>query len=128
MLSGHHSALKKVVDERTAALSVFLKELTYIQALMGETPQRPPEPLNLTSSGFDAVKEDLRVKKIEQMNRRTAIQAVALEYRALLEALQLDDLTDFDRSIATNVEVVEELSRWTFSIVNSWLKTGLHPP
>ncbi|CAK4277192.1 unnamed protein product [Aphanomyces euteiches] len=106
LLRTDHSALKKVVDERTAALSVFLKELTYIQALMGENPQRPPEPLDLTFSGFDAVKEDLRVKKIEQMNRRKAIQAVALEYRALLEALQLDDLTDFDRSIATNVEAL----------------------
>ncbi|ETV81243.1 hypothetical protein, variant 1 [Aphanomyces astaci] len=99
-------ALKRVVDERTSALSAVVKELSYIQALMGEAPEKPSQPLDLTVAGIDRVKDALRVKKKEQANRRQAILKVADEYRVLVDQVQLVDLSDFDRSVVTNVEAL----------------------
>ncbi|RQM24194.1 hypothetical protein B5M09_001753 [Aphanomyces astaci] len=104
-------ALKRVVDERTSALSAVVKELSYIQALMGEAPEKPSQPLDLTVAGIDRVKDALRVKKKEQANRRQAILKVADEYRVLVDQVQLVDLSDFDRSVVTNVEVQLLLGR-----------------
>ncbi|KAF0697066.1 Aste57867_12213 [Aphanomyces stellatus] len=101
-----HAALKKVVDDRTAALSVVVKELASIQSLMGETPYAAPVPLDLTPVNFDKLKEVVRVKKIEESNRRQAIRIVAKEYRVLIEQLKVFELNDFDRAITTDVDAL----------------------
>ncbi|RHY45604.1 hypothetical protein DYB38_011039 [Aphanomyces astaci] len=105
LIRADFDALKRVVDERTSALSAVVKELSYIQALMGEAPEKPSQPLDLTAAGIDRVKDALRVKKKEQANRRQAILKVADEYRVLVDQVQPVDLSDFDRSVVTNVEV-----------------------
>ncbi|RHY87502.1 hypothetical protein DYB35_006998 [Aphanomyces astaci] len=104
-------ALKRVVDERTSALSAVVKELSNIQALMGEASEKPSQPLDLTPTGIDRIKDALRVKKKEQANRRQAILKVADEYRVLVDQVHLVDLSDFDRSVVTNVEVQLLLGR-----------------
>ncbi|ETV95624.1 hypothetical protein H310_11052 [Aphanomyces invadans] len=101
-----YDVLKKAVDDRTTVLSAVLKELSSIQALMGEAPEAPPQPLDLTTTVLDKCKEALRMKKMEQAQRRQAILHVATEYRSLVDQLKLVDLTDFDRSIITNVEAL----------------------
>ncbi|RHY34995.1 hypothetical protein DYB32_000514 [Aphanomyces invadans] len=90
-----YDVLKKAVDDRTTVLSAVLKELSSIQALMGEAPEAPPQPLDLTTTVLDKCKEALRMKKMEQVSPRLN----------KLNQLKLVDLTDFDRSIITNVEV-----------------------